>query len=162
MLAQIGIKLNITNYDKIKNCSIFGNHSSTQFPNIDFASYNNKSLRELINDDNWVNKNFIEIIQKRGAEILDKRKMSSVASAASAACDHMRNWILGSENSWVSMGVYSRGEYGAPKDVIFSFPVICKDGEWKIVENLKLSEFAKEKIKVTGDELIGEKNLAFE
>ena len=162
MLAQIGIKLNITNYDKIKNCSIFGNHSSTQFPNIDFASYNNKSLRELINHDSWVNKNFIEIIQKRGAEILDKRKMSSVASAASAACDHMRSWILGSENSWVSMGVYSRGEYGAPNDVIFSFPVICKDGGWKIVENLKLSDFAKEKIKITGDELISEKKLAFE
>jgi len=84
--------------------------------------------------------------------------LSSAASAATAICDHMRDWVLGTEEgNWTSMAIYSKGEYGAPNDIIFSFPVVCKDGDWKIVEGLKLTEFSKEKIVLTGKELLEEK-----
>ena len=97
----------------------------------------------------------------QGAAIIAQRKVSSAASAANAACDHIRDWVHGTKlGEWVSMGVISKGEYGAPSDIIFSFPVTIENGNWKIVQNLKISEFAKEKISITGKELIEERSMA--
>lgn len=165
MVSQLGEKLNITDVDKFKNCTIWGNHSSTQYPHIDYGVLDNDDvalpLAPLINNKEWIEGEFIKTVQQRGAKIIEARKLSSAASAASAACDHVRDWVLGTnDNSWVSMAVYSRGEYGAPKDLVFSFPVTCKDGEWKIVTGLKLSDFAVKKIKETSEELLQEKKMA--
>lgn len=166
MIAQIGEKLNLTDLNKIKNCTIWGNHSLTQFPHIDYGvlkeGENSLPLNTLINDKEWVDDIFIKNVSQRGAQIIAARKLSSAASAASSACDHMRDWILGTENdNWVSMGVISHGEYNAEKDVVFSFPVHCKDGEWTIVKGLQLNSFAEKKIKETGEELRQEKEMAF-
>ena len=165
MIAQIGEKINEHNLDKIKNCTIWGNHSSTQYPHIDYGVLDNNEvalpLVPLINDKVWIEDEFIKTVQQRGAKIIEARKLSSAASAASAACDHIRDWVLGTnDNSWVSMGVYSEGQYGAARDVVFSFPVTCKDGEWSIVQGLKLSDFAKSKIELTSNELLEEKEMA--
>lgn len=164
MIAQIGEKLGEQDLDKIKNCTIWGNHSATQYPHIDYGVFENNDIAlplvGLINDKSWIEDEFIKTVQQRGAKIIEARGLSSAASAASAACDHVRDWVLGTTDSWTSMGVISNGEYGVPKDVIFSFPVTCKDGEWKIVSNLKLSEFAKQKIELTAKELVEEKEMA--
>lgn len=170
MLAQISEKTKESDVNKFKNCIIWGNHSSTQYPNIDYGVIesiddNNNTvalpLVPYINDKQWIENEFIKTVQQRGAKVIEARKLSSAASAASAACDHMRDWILGTnDNTWVSMAVYSKGEYGAAKDLVFSYPVTCKNGEWKIVEGLKLSDFSKQKIKETSNELEEEKRLA--
>lgn len=167
MIAQLGEKLNINDMEKFKNCAIFGNHSSTQYPFIDYGYlYDNGvalPLRSLVNDSEWTDGEFLKNVQQRGAKIIEARKMSSAASAASAACDHMRDWVLGTEKgTWVSMAVISNGEYGAPKDVIFSFPVTCQNGEWNIVHGLKLNDFSKKKIEETGKELLGERKMALD
>jgi malate dehydrogenase len=164
MLSQLANKLN-KETENIKNCSIWGNHSSTQYPLVDYGLVIEKDtylpIVPLINDKDWIEGEFIKNIQQRGAKIIEARGLSSAASAASAACDHMRDWILGTpENSPVSMAVYSNGEYGVAKDVVFSFPVVCKDGKWKIVESLKLSEFSIRKLADTSKELIEERDLA--
>lgn len=163
-VAQLSEKLKL-DYDRIKNVIIWGNHSTTQHPDIDYCivedSDNTYPIKSMIADDKWIQNEFIKTVQQRGAAIIAARKMSSVASTATAICDHMRDWIIGTpDNSWVSMGVISKGEYGAPTDVVFSFPVTCKNGEWKIVENLKLSEFSKEKLAITGKELLEERTMA--
>ena len=164
LISQVSTRLQVDS-NKIKNVIIWGNHSSTQYPYLDYAVYetddNYLPLAGLINDQEYVETALIKKVQQRGAEIIKARKMSSAASAASSACDHMRDWVLGtSEGSWVSMAVYSNGEYGAPKDIVFSFPVHCQNGEWKIVEGLKLSNFGKKKIEITGNELLDEKRMA--
>lgn len=159
LLAQVGSKLKVTDYSEIKNIAIWGNHSSTQYPYIDYSMYNNKRLNNIF-EKSWIEGELISSVQQRGAQILEKRNLSSVASAAKAICEHMRDWVNGT-NEWVSMGVYSRGEYGSDKDIVFSYPVTCQNGEWKIVEDLKLSDFAKSKLKLTSDELTQEKELAF-
>jgi malate dehydrogenase len=165
MIAQIGEKLGEQDLEKIKNCTIWGNHSATQYPNIDYGVFENNDIAlplvGLINDKPWIEDEFIKTVQQRGAKIIESRGLSSAASAASAACDHVRDWVLGTGDVWTSMGVISSGEYGAPKDVIFSFPVTCKNGDWKVVNNLKLSEFAKQKIELTSKELVEEKEMAF-
>jgi len=102
-------------------------------------------------------------VQQRGAAIIKARGLSSALSAGSSACDHLRDWVLGTpEGVWVSMGVLSDGSYGAPKDVMFSFPCTCKDGVWSIVQGLSIDDKSAEKLKTTGDELVEEKGLAFE
>ncbi len=165
MIAQIGEKIGELDLDKIKNCTIWGNHSSTQYPHIDYGVLDNDEIAlplvPLINNKDWIENEFILNVQQRGAKIIEARKLSSAASAASAACDHIRDWVLGTnDNSWVSMAVYSNGEYGAEKDIVFSFPVTCKNGEWTIVKGLKLSDFAKKKIELTSKELAEEKEMA--
>lgn len=165
MIAQLGEKLHIRDLSQFKNCTIWGNHSSTQYPHIDFGVFDNSEialpLAGLINDKVWIEGEFIKTVQQRGLKIIEARKLSSAASAASAACDHIRDWVLGTnENTWVSMAVYSRGEYGAAKDLVFSFPVTCKNGEWKIVEGLQLSEFSVKKIAETSEELLQERKMA--
>jgi malate dehydrogenase len=165
MIAQLGEKLKVKDVEKLKNGIIWGNHSSTQFPHIDYAVYEDGDFEVpivgLVNDRKWVDDEFIKTVQQRGAKIIEARKLSSAASAASAACDHMRDWVNGTkEGTWVSMAVISKGEYGAQKDVVFSFPVTCKNGDWSIVEGLKLSEFAVKKIEETSKELKQEREMA--
>ena len=109
-----------------------------------------------------LNGEFIATVQQRGAAIIKARKLSSALSAASSACDHIRDWVLGTpEGTWVSMGVYSDGSYGVPAGLIYSFPVTCCNGDWKIVQGLPIDEFSRKKMDATADELSEEKALAY-
>ncbi|GMI64185.1 cytosolic-NAD-dependent malate dehydrogenase 2 [Hibiscus trionum] len=160
-LGQISERLNVQVSD-VKNVIIWGNHSSTQYPDVNHATVGDKPVRELVKDDEWLNGEFITTVQQRGAAIIKARKLSSALSAASAACDHIRDWVLGTpEGTWVSMGVYSDGSYNVPAGVIYSFPVTCKNGEWTIVQGLAIDEFSRKKLDLTGAELTEEKELAY-
>ncbi|KAI7845353.1 hypothetical protein COHA_001060 [Chlorella ohadii] len=149
---------------KVKNVIIWGNHSSTQYPDVNHATIDGKPAREVIGDDAYLDGEFIQVVQQRGAAIIKARGLSSALSAASSACDHIRDWVLGTpaDGSYVSMGVYSDGSYDAPKGVIYSFPVTCKDGKWSIVQGLSIDDKSAAKMKATGDELVEEKALALE
>lgn len=159
-LGQVAEKAKVAVTD-VKNVIIWGNHSSSQYPDVNHGSVKGKPIREVIGDDDYLNNEFIQVVQQRGAAIIKARNLSSAMSAASSACDHIYNWINGTpKDTWVSMGVYSDGSYNAPKDIIFSFPVKCKAGKWEIVQGLPIDEFSKAKLKATGDELVEEKQLA--
>lgn len=164
-LAQISEKLDVQVSD-VKNVIIWGNHSSTQYPDINHAMANTdkgwKSVRELVGDDQWLKSEFITTVQQRGAAIIKARKLSSALSAASSACDHIHDWVLGTpKKTWVSMGVCSDGSYGIPQGLIYSFPVTCENGEWSIVKGLKIDEFSREKMDATAKELMEEKSVAY-
>lgn len=160
-LGQISERLNVPVSD-VKNVIIWGNHSSTQYPDVNHATAGGKPVRELVKDDEWLNGEFITTVQQRGAAIIKARKLSSALSAASAACDHIRDWVLGTpEGTWVSMGVYSDGSYNVPAGLIYSFPVTCKNGEWTIVQGLPIDEFSRKKMDSTAEELSEEKALAY-
>ncbi|KAL5571632.1 hypothetical protein UlMin_021229 [Ulmus minor] len=164
-LGQISERLNVQVSD-VKNVIIWGNHSSTQYPDINHATVTvntrEKPVRELVKDDHWLNTEFITTVQQRGAAIIKARKQSSALSAASSACDHIRNWVLGTpKGNWVSMGVCSDGSYGIEAGLIYSFPVTCEKGEWSIVQGLKIDEFSRAKMDATALELIEEKSLAY-
>lgn len=125
--------------DKVKNVIIWGNHSSTQYPDAKHATVDlegsSKSVPSVINDNDWLDTTFVETIQKRGAAVIAARKMSSAMSAAKAAADHMRDWWVGTKpGEWVSMGIISDGSYGIAKNIVFSFPVTIKDKQYKIVQ----------------------------
>merc|ERR1711963_1218696 len=137
----------------VKNVTIWGNHSSTQFPDAEHATINDKPADQAISDSAWLNNEFVATVQKRGAAVIAARKLSSAMSAAKAACDHMSSWWLGASTSWVSMAVISDGSYNTPAGVMFSFPVTISNKEWTIVQGLKMSEFAQAKLKATGAEL---------
>lgn len=161
-LSQLALRAGV-HVSAVKNTIIWGNHSSTQYPDVNHGTINGKPIREVINDEAYLNKEFIERVQKRGAEIIAARKGSSVFSAANAVKDHLRDWFLGGiPGEWVSMGLISRGDYEVPKDICFSYPVHCK-GKWcyEIVQGLKLDAFSLEKIKITTQELEDEKKDAF-
>jgi len=161
-LSQIALKAGV-HVSAVKNTIIWGNHSSTQYPDVNHGTINGKPIREVIKDEGYLNKDFIERVQKRGAEILAARKLSSVFSAANAIKDHLRDWYLGGKaDEWVSMGLISHGAYNVPKDIVFSYPVHCK-GKWayEIVQGLKQDELSLEKIKITTQELEEEKKDAF-
>ena len=150
----------------MKNAIIWGNHSSTQYPDVNHATVKTpsgeKPVRELVADDEWLNTEFISTVQQRGAAIIKARKQSSALSAASSACDHIRDWVLGTpEGTFVSMGVYSDGSYGVPAGLIYSFPVTCSGGEWTIVQGLPIDEFSRKKMDATAQELSEEKTLAY-
>lgn len=154
--AQLALKNNV-NVTEVKKVIIWGNHSSTQFPDVSHAEVAGKALAFNGHDDK-----FIETVQKRGAAVIAARQLSSAMSAAKAAADHMKDWWLGTEGNWVSMGVISDGtKYGAPEGVIFSFPCTVANGNWEIVGNLTLDDIAKEKLKITGEELVAERTEAF-
>ncbi|XP_010692126.3 malate dehydrogenase, cytoplasmic [Beta vulgaris subsp. vulgaris] len=164
-LGQIAERLDVYVSD-VKNVIIWGNHSATQYPDVKHAivtsTNKEKSVRELVNDDHWLNTEFVTTIQQRGAAIINARKLSSALSAASATCDHIRNWMLGTnKGTWISMGVCSDGSYGIEPGLIYSFPVTCKNGEWSIVQGLKVDEFSRAKMDTTENELIEEKALAY-
>nr|UDB72883.1 cytoplasmic malate dehydrogenase [Hemiscorpius lepturus] len=162
--AQIASRLKVS-ADKVKNVIIWGNHSSTQFPDASHAVVSiNGTLTKVpdVVDGEYLKSDFITCVQKRGAAVIAARKLSSAMSAAKAAGDHMRDWWHGTpEGTFVSMGVFSDGSYDAPKDVIYSFPVqIGSDRNWKIVEGLSINDFAKEKMAITGKELEEERQDA--
>ncbi|KAL3738917.1 hypothetical protein ACJRO7_020319 [Eucalyptus globulus] len=164
-LGQIAEKLKVRVSD-VKNIIIWGNHSSTQYPDVNHAtvatSSGQRSVRDLIADNEWLNTEFITTVQQRGEAIIKARKRSSVLSAASAVCDHMHDWLLGTpKGTWVSMGVCSDGSYRIPPGLIYSFPVSCQNGEWSIVQGLKIDEFSRAKMDATANELIEEKSQAY-
>ena len=151
-LSQLADKIG-KHSSQINKMTIWGNHSSTQYPDISYSEIEGSKIQQLI-DQNWYEDNFIPTVQQRGAAIIKARGASSAASAASAAVDHMRDWALGSENNnWVSMGVYSDGSYGIEKGLIYSFPVKCTNGKYEIIKDLTISDFSKEKMQITENEL---------
>jgi len=166
-LAQLAERLNV-NVSDIKNFAIWGNHSDSQFPDINNTTVKGKPARQLINDDKWVSDTFIPKVAKRGAEIIKARKSSSAASAANAAIDQMRDWTLGSNGEWVSMAVYTGdkgekapyGSNGVDSELYYSYPVICEGGNYKIVEGLKIDEESQRRMKATNDELVKERSDA--
>lgn len=144
------------------NPIIWGNHSSTQYPDVSHATINGKPAKEVINDDKYLHGEFMTTVQKRGAAIIAARKSSSALSAAKAVRDHMRSWYFGTkENEWVSMGVVSKGNpYGIDENLCFSFPCTCKDFKYQIVGGLKWDEFSKGRIEETQKELQEERKDA--
>jgi len=140
----------------IKKLAVWGNHSPTMYPDYRFATIDGASVKDMINDDVWNREVFLPTVGKRGAAIITARGVSSAASAANAAIDHMRDWALGTQGEWVTMGVPSNGEYGIPADVIFGYPVICEQGEYKLVEGLAIDTFSQECIQKTLAELLSE------
>ena len=143
----------------IKKVTIWGNHSATQYPDIFHAEINGKNAAEVVNDQSWIENDFIPTVAKRGAAIIDARGSSSAASAASATIDAARDWLLGSpKDNWVSMAVISDGSYGVPEGLISSFPVTTKDGNWSIVEGLDINEFSRGRIDKSTAELADERS----
>ncbi|MGA0114170.1 MAG: malate dehydrogenase [Burkholderiales bacterium] len=144
---------------EIKKLTVWGNHSATQYPDIFQATAGGKKVWPMINDQAWLENDFIPTIQKRGAAIIDARGLSSAASAANAAIDHIRDWVKGTKaGTWVSMGIPSDGSYGIPAGMIYGFPVTCKDGKYKIVKGLDQSEFSKARMQATLKELQEERD----
>jgi malate dehydrogenase len=142
----------------IKKMTIWGNHSATQYPDIFHAEVNGKNAAEVVNDQAWLENDFIPTVAKRGAAIIDARGASSAASAASATTDAARDWLLGSpQGDWVSMAVLSDGSYGVPEGLISSFPVTTKDGNWSIVQGLEIDEFSRGRIDKSTAELDDER-----
>ena len=137
---------------------VVGNHSPTMYPDFRFATVGGQSLAKLINDDAWNRDTFIPTVGKRGAAIIEARGLSSAASAANAAIDHVRDWVLGSNGKWVTMGVPSDGSYGIPEGIIYGVPVITENGEYKRVEGLEIDAFSRERLDFTLKELLEERD----
>jgi malate dehydrogenase len=134
--------------------TIWGNHSATQYPDIFHAKVNGKNAAETINDQQWLEDDFIPTVQKRGAAIIEARGASSAASAANAAIDHVHDWLLGTpDGDWVSMAIPSDGSYDVPEGLISSFPVTCANGSYEVVQGLEVSDFSRSRIEVTVNEL---------
>ena len=142
----------------IQKLGVWGNHSPTMYADYRFATIDGRSVKDMINDHAWNKDVFLPTVGKRGAAIIEARGLSSAASAANAAIDHMRDWALGTNGGWVTMGIPSNGEYGIPKDVMFGYPVTCEGGQYKIVEGLPIDAFSQECIDKTLAELIAEQD----
>jgi len=155
-IAQLAKKTN-THSSQIKKVTIWGNHSTTQYPDITNALIGSEKAKSIV-DQAWIENDFIPRVQKRGSEIIQARGLSSAASAASAAIDHMSDWELGSSaDDWISMAIPSDGSYGISDGIIFSYPITCKDGEYNIVQELDLDQFSQESIKASEQELLEER-----
>lgn len=155
-LSQLGTKLGYGS-DEFTKVIVWGNHSATQFPDITYAEVDGKKVSDLLDHD-WYVGEFIPRIAKRGAEIIEVRGKSSAASAASAAVDHMRDWIAGTDGAWRSAGVYSSGQYGVDEGLIFGLPCVAEGGEWKVVDDLELNDFQKARIAQNVEELKAERD----
>ncbi|MBZ2187767.1 malate dehydrogenase [Alcanivorax sp. JB21] len=156
-MAQLAQKTGTTVND-ISKMTIWGNHSSTQYPDLHHAIVDGKNAISLV-DQSWYTDTYIPEVQQRGAAIIKARGASSAASAASSAVDHMRSWALGSaEGDWVSMGVYSDGSYGIEEGLIYSFPCTCQNGDWAIVQGLDVNDFSRERMLATEKELAEERD----
>ena len=142
----------------IRKLAVWGNHSPTMYADYRFATIDGASVKDMISDQVWNADTFLPTVGKRGAAIIAARGVSSAASAANAAIDHMRDWALGTGDEWVTMGVPSNGEYGIPKDVMFGYPVTCAGGKYKIVEGLPIDAFSQSCIDKTLAELTGEQD----
>jgi len=167
-LAQLSKKLNAP-IESVSNVIIWGNHSRTQYPDVTHAYVvksdgSHEPIRKALSgSDEWLNTDFISTVQQRGGTVLAARKLSSAASAAKAITDHMHDWVFGTKKDQViSMGVYSSGEYGIEAGLVFSYPVVVKNGEFEIVKGLEVNEFSKKKLHETESELKEEKEEAFE
>ncbi|MEO7116009.1 MAG: malate dehydrogenase [Caldimonas sp.] len=137
----------------IEKLAVWGNHSPTMYADYRFATIDGKPVKSMIDDDAWNKDVFLPTVGKRGAAIIEARGLSSAASAANAAIDHMRDWVLGSNGKWVTMGIASDGQYGIPKDTMFGFPVTTANGEYKVVDGLAIDAFSQERINLTLKEL---------
>ncbi|MEP6792671.1 MAG: malate dehydrogenase, partial [Ramlibacter sp.] len=154
-LSQVAAKTG-TAVGDIEKMAVWGNHSPTMYADYRFATVGGKAVKDLINDQAWNADTFLPTVGKRGAAIIEARGLSSAASAANAAIDHMRDWALGTNGKWVTMGVPSDGDYGIPKDVMFGFPVTTKDGKYEVVKGLDIDAFSQERIDKTLKELTDE------
>jgi malate dehydrogenase len=160
--AQLAAKLGVP-VTAIKDIAIWGNHSATQYPDLFHATVNGQNAAEAVNDQAWIENDFIPTVAKRGAAIIAARGSSSAASAANATVEHMRDWLLGTPtDSWVSQAVPSDGSYGVPEGIISSFPVRTKDGAYEIVQGLEIDDFSRSKIDASVAELLDEKNAVTE
>jgi len=156
-LAQLAEKTGARMSD-IRRMTVWGNHSTTQYPDVSHATVGGRPARELV-DEGWLRESFIPRVQKRGAEIIEARGASSAASAAYAALCHMRDWVAGTpEGDWVSMAVPADGRYGIPEGVIYSFPVTCAGGRYRLVEGLEVDDFSRERMQITLKELQDERD----
>ena len=156
-LTQLAQKVDVSIND-ITKIAVWGNHSSTQYPDLYHAEVAGQSAINMVDKD-WYTDDYIPQVQQRGAAIIDARGASSAASAANAAIFHMRDWALGStDNDWVSMGVYSDGSYGIETGLIYSYPCICKNGDWEIVRDLPTDEFSRSRMRATEEELVEERD----
>lgn len=155
-LSQIAEKTG-SHSSKVEKMVVWGNHSATQYPDISYATVDGVPVKEKVEND-WYVDTFIPTVQQRGAAVIKARGASSAASAASAAVDHMRTWALGSNGGWVSMGVYASGNtYGIDEDIMYSFPIVCANWKWSIVEGLEISNFSRQMMSKTEAELIEER-----
>jgi malate dehydrogenase len=145
---------------EVRRMAVWGNHSTTQYPDISHALVGDRPASELVTEREWITDEFIPTVQKRGAAVIEARGASSAKSAASAAIDHVHDWTLGTpDGDWVSMGVPSDGSYGVDEGVISGFPCTCSGGEWRIVEGLDIDDFSRERIDASVDELKGERDV---
>tara|TARA_R110002020_G_scaffold369277_5_gene581052 strand:+ start:2369 stop:3352 length:984 start_codon:yes stop_codon:yes gene_type:complete len=151
-LSQLAIKAGV-DVAGIEKLVVWGNHSPTMYPDYRFATVAGGSLKDKIGDETWNRETFIPKVGKRGAAIIEARGLSSAASAANAAIDHIRDWALGTDGKWTTMGIPSDGSYGIPKDVIYGFPVVCKDGKYEIVQGLEIDEYSRSMMDKTLAEL---------
>ena len=142
----------------IEKLVVWGNHSPTMYPDIRFATIGGKSAKQLVNDETWYRDTYIPTVGKRGAAIIEARGLSSAASAANAAIDHLRDWVLGTNGKWVTMGVASDGGYGVPQDIIYGVPVTCAGGKYEVVKGLEIDEFSRSKMDNTLKELLEERD----
>jgi malate dehydrogenase len=142
----------------IEKLAVWGNHSPTMYADYRFATVDGESVKAMIGDDAWNRDVFLPTVGKRGAAIIEARGLSSAASAANAAIDHVRDWVLGTNGEWVTMGIPSDGQYGIPKDTMFGFPVTTSGGEYKLVEGLPIDAFSQERIDLTLKELLEEQD----
>ena len=156
-IAQLANKLSKP-VTSVTDMTIWGNHSSTQYPDLYHAKVDGENAREVVDDDAWIRDEFIPRVAGRGAEIIEARGASSAASAANAAIDHVHDWVLGTpEGDWVSMAIPSDGSYDVPEGIIASFPVTCSGGEYRVVEGLEIDPFSRERIDASAAELVEER-----
>ena len=151
-LSQLASKAGVAVSD-IEKMVVWGNHSPTMYPDYRFATVEGHSLKDLIGDEPWNRTTFLPTVGKRGAAIIEARGLSSAASAANAAIDHVRDWVLGSHGKWVTMGIASDGSYGIPQDVMYGYPVTTANGQFTIVQGLPIDEFSRERMNLTLKEL---------
>jgi malate dehydrogenase len=155
-LSQLATKANVP-VDSIDKVAVWGNHSPTMYADYRFATSGGRLIKDIIGDENWNRNEFLPKVGKRGAAIIEARGLSSAASAANAAIDHVRDWVLGSGGKWVTMGIASDGAYGIPKDVMYGYPVTIANGAYTIVPDLPIDEFSRERINFTLKEIEDER-----
>ncbi|MFA5121162.1 malate dehydrogenase [Zavarzinia sp.] len=154
-LSQLAAKAGVA-VSSLEKLAVWGNHSPTMYADYRATTSGGVSIKAKINDEAWNRDVFLPTVGKRGAAIIEARGLSSAASAANAAIDHIHDWVLGTNGGWVSMGVPSDGSYGVPEGIMFGMPCVCENGEYKVVKGIEMDDFSKERFKVTLDELLSE------
>ncbi len=156
-IAQLANKLEVP-VTEVSQMGVWGNHSPTMYPDLFHAKVGEQGAADAVDDQVWIEQDFLPNVGKRGAAIIEARGASSAASAASAAIDHVHDWVAGTDDAWVSMGIASDGSYGVPEGLISGFPCTCENGEYKIVQGLELDAFSREKIDASIAELVSERD----